>query len=120
MSVAILLVAGGLLAACTPGQEASGSHSAELAVSGQPRIAMAKSYRFEPTALRAPVGSTVTWTNDDNFTHDVHLLAGDGWHSQPLKPGDSVSHVFTQPGEYAFECAFHSQNMKGKLTIGPE
>jgi len=34
-------------------------------------VAMAKSYRFEPRVTEARAGSTVTWTNQDNFTHTV-------------------------------------------------
>jgi plastocyanin len=34
-------------------------------------VQLPKSYRFEPAAITVPVGATVTWTNDDNFTHNV-------------------------------------------------
>jgi len=48
--------------------------------SGQPvyttDVTVAKSYRFDPAVVLVKAGSTVTWTNDDNFTHNVHLLGG--------------------------------------------
>ena len=34
-------------------------------------VTMAKSYKFEPSAIRIEAGDSVTWTNDDNFTHTV-------------------------------------------------
>ncbi|MBI4493044.1 MAG: cupredoxin domain-containing protein [Chloroflexi bacterium] len=91
------------------------------AASAQPaettQVAMAKSYKFDPATIQVPVGATVTWTNQDNFTHDVHLLGGSDWRSKPLPPGESVSYTFAQAGEYAYECTFHPQNMKGKVIV---
>lgn len=113
--VALALLAGGLVVACAPGQQPAPRAGAGPVESNQ--VAMAKSYRFEPAEIRVRVGATVTWTNDDNFTHDVRLLGGDGWHSQPLRPGERVTHTFTQPGEFAYECTFHPQNMKGKVIV---
>ena len=34
-------------------------------------VTMAKSYRFDPKTIEVKAGATVTWTNDDNFTHTV-------------------------------------------------
>ena len=83
------------------------------------RVELPPSYRFDPPVIHVPVGATVTWHNSDNFTHDVHLLGAINWHSDPLHPGDSVSYTFHQPGEYQYLCDFHSQDMKGKVIVGP-
>jgi plastocyanin len=109
----VTCLAAGLLAACGRGLEAEPS-----AVVDTSQVLMAKSYQFDPVAIHVPVGTAVTWVNDDNFTHDVHMLGVDGWHSQPLRPGERVSHVFTQAGEYAYECAIHPQNMRGVVEVG--
>ncbi len=82
-------------------------------------VRLAKSYRFDPGVIKVGVGTTVTWFNDDNFTHDVNFTRGPArFHSPPLRPGERASFTFTQPGEYEYECTFHPQNMKGKVIVG--
>jgi plastocyanin len=108
----VTCLAAGLLAACGRGLEAGPAEVVETS-----QVLMAKSYQFDPVAIRVPVGASVTWTNDDHFTHDVRVLSGDGWHSQPLRPGDRVAHVFTQAGEYAYECTFRPQDMRGTIAV---
>ena len=49
---------------------------------------MAKSYRFEPKKIEVDAGSSVTWTNDDNFTHTVQV---DGQDDHKVDRGKSVS-----------------------------
>ncbi len=80
-------------------------------------VEMPPSYRFDPPVIQVKVGTTVTWHNSDNFTHDVHLMGNINWHSEPLHPGDSTTYTFTQPGEYPYICDFHSQDMKGKVIV---
>ncbi len=108
-----LLLAGGLLAlvaACAP--------AASTAPVETDQVKMARSYRFDPAVIKVKVGTTVTWVNDDNFTHDVRFTRGPvQFHSPPLRPGDKTSFTFTQPGEYEYECSFHPQNMKGKVVV---
>src|SRR6185503_2757025 len=36
-------------------------------------VSMAKSYRFDPATIEIKAGQTVTWTNNDNFTHTVKV-----------------------------------------------
>lgn len=81
------------------------------------QVTMPESYRFDPSVIEVPVGTTVTWTNKDNFTHNVHFLDGDQWRSDPLHPGMSASHTFTQVGTFRYQCDFHSQQMTGKVIV---
>ena len=37
------------------------------------KVTMAKSYRFDPKIIEIKAGQTVTWTNEDNFTHTVQV-----------------------------------------------
>jgi plastocyanin len=115
--LAVALLATGLLVGCVPGGPATPAQAGRAASPAGATVTMAKSYRFEPAGIRVPVGGTVTWINDDNFSHDVHLLTSDGWHSQVLKPGETTSHSFAQAGEYAYQCSLHPQNMKGTVTV---
>ena len=36
-------------------------------------VEMVKSYRFDPKVIEIEAGDTVTWTNEDNFTHTVQV-----------------------------------------------
>ncbi len=81
------------------------------------QVTMPPSYKFDPARIQVKVGETVTWTNKDNFTHDVHLMGGINWVSPPLKPGESASYTFTQAGSFPYVCDFHSQDMKGEVIV---
>ena len=77
-------------------------------------VTMPKSYRFDPALIIVPAGTTVTWTNTDNFTHSVRVQDGA---TQMVKPGESTTLRFDTPGEYNYVCTLHSQNMKGKVIV---
>ena len=77
-------------------------------------VAMAKSYKFEPKAIRIQAGDTVTWTNDDNFTHTVKV---DGQEDHEVDRGDSVSITFAKPGTYHYVCTLHRRDMDGTVTV---
>ena len=62
-------------------------------------VSMAKSYRFDPRVIEIEAGQTVTWTNDDNFTHTVRV---DGQEDHKVDRGDSVSISFAVPGTYHY------------------
>jgi plastocyanin len=74
------------------------------------------SYKFEPAAITVPDGTTVTWTNNDNFTHNVRLL-DDGGDVMELPPGETVSFTFTGPGEHRYDCSFHPNDMSGVVVV---
>ena len=56
-----LFGAGLLLAACAP--------PAVTVPVATNRVDLPPSYKFEPALITVPDGTTVTWTNKDNFTH---------------------------------------------------
>ncbi len=80
-------------------------------------VDLPKSYAFAPAAVTVSVGTTITWTNSDNFTHSVRLLDEDGKVIGVMHPGQTVQFTFTRPGLYHYECSFHPQNMKGTVTV---
>ncbi len=75
---------------------------------------MAKSYRFDPKTIEIEAGQTVTWTNDDNFTHTVQV---DGQEDHEVEPGDSVSITFDTPGTYHYVCTLHRHDMDGEVIV---
>ena len=77
-------------------------------------VAMAKSYRFDPKAIEIEAGQSVTWTNEDNFTHTVQV---DGQEDHKVERGESVSIAFDKPGTYHYVCTLHSQDMEGEVIV---
>ena len=77
-------------------------------------VAMAKSYRFDPKTIEVEAGQSVTWTNEDNFTHTVQV---DGQEDHKVERGESVSITFDEPGTYHYVCTLHSQDMDGEVIV---
>jgi plastocyanin len=77
-------------------------------------VSMAKSYRFDPGRIEVAAGDRVTWTNDDNFTHTVHV---DGREDHKVGQGESVSIAFPTPGTYHYVCTLHRQDMEGEVIV---
>ncbi len=74
-----------------------------------------KNMAFTPDNITVKVGSTVTWTNEDNTVHTV--TANDGsFASDSLANGKSYSHTFNTPGTYKYRCVIHP-NMTGIVTV---
>jgi plastocyanin len=105
---ALALLAVGLFAAC-----AQTGSSSPVPTN---QVDLPRSYRFAPANITVAVGTTVTWTNSDNFTHSVRGLEGD---SQPLmmKPGEKVTHTFNSPGAFRYDCSLHPKDMKGSVLV---
>ena len=77
-------------------------------------VSMAKSYRFDPKIVQVKAGDTVTWTNNDNFTHTVKV---DGMDDHKVGRGDSVSIRFDKAGTYQYVCTLHSHDMHGTVIV---
>ena len=66
-------------------------------------------YAFQPTVLTIPVGTKVTWTDQDNDAHNVTSTKGpQRFASSPLTKGKSYSHTFRKVGTYRYVCTFHA------------
>jgi plastocyanin len=107
-----LLPAAVLLAATVVAAGCGGTGSTEPVATT--KVSMAKSYRFDPKKIEIKAGDTVTWTNNDNFTHTVKV---DGQDNHKVGRGDSVSITFDKPGRYHYVCTLHSQDMDGTVIV---
>ena len=88
--------------------------SADAAPVATTQVTMAKTYRFDPKNVEVDAGATVTWTNDDNFTHTVHV---DGMADHKVEPGDKVSITFPTAGTYHYVCTLHRRDMEGEVIV---
>jgi plastocyanin len=79
------------------------------------RVDMPRSYRFAPEAITVTTGTTVTWTNSDQFTHSVRLL--DSGADVVVRPGETGIHTFASAGLYRYTCTFHPNDMNGTVLV---
>jgi plastocyanin len=82
-----------------------------------------KNVVYSPSVVVVSAGDTVTWTNEEElFPHDVTsgqagaADMGQRFVSAPLNPGETFSHAFSEPGEYAYVCALHP-SMIGTVMV---
>lgn len=74
-------------------------------------------FAFAPAAITIPVGTTVTWTNDDEEPHTV--AASDGsFHSPGMGTGSTYTFTFTAPGTFDYLCSIHPF-MRAAVTVTP-
>ena len=74
-----------------------------------------KGFAFMSQVITVPVGTTVTWINQDEDPHTV--TANDkSFHSAALDTDDKYSFTFTHPGEFAYFCSLHP-HMTGKVIV---
>lgn len=117
---AALLLTG---AACSSDGGSSSSEDASeppFEISEEPvattEVALPKSYEFDPVAISVEAGDEVTWTNEDDFPHNVHLLDGSDV-TEDLPIGESATITFDEPGDYYYECSLHPDQMKGLVVV---
>jgi plastocyanin len=107
----LLLPALAAAAVFAAGCGGSGESSEPVATT---EVQMVKSYRFDPKVIEIETGDTVTWTNEDNFTHTVEV---DGQEDHKVEQGESFSIRFDTPGTYHYVCTLHSKDMDGEVIV---
>ena len=70
---------------------------------------------YSVNVLTIPVGTTVTWTNDDSTMHTVTAV-DDSFDSGYYGEGESWSYTFTEAGEFEYYCLPHPW-MRAKVIV---
>jgi plastocyanin len=120
-ATATLAACGGTSAATTPSAvapaaAASSSTSMSMPMPQSPVAAQTapaatdhvaiSGFAFSPATVTVKVGTTVTWTQQDEDQHTV--TANDGsFGSSPLVTGTTYTHTFSAPGTYQYHCSIH-------------
>ena len=65
-----------------------------------------KNFAFSPASITVKVGTTVTWTNQDQDAHTVTDKGG-AFGSQALDTNASYKFTFSKPGTYNYFCTIH-------------
>ena len=110
------------LAGCSSGSSAKASDGkAPFTLKAKPvpsdRVDAAKSYKFEPAVIEVKTGTTVTWTNHDDFPHTVQILAGADPSTEQLGVGRTATVTFDHPGTVYYQCSLHPAQMKGEVVV---
>jgi plastocyanin len=73
-------------------------------------------FSFGPASVTVPVGTTITWTNNDDVPHVVTSDDNKMFKSKALDTDDHFSFTFTKPGTYNYYCAIHPK-MTAKVVV---
>lgn len=75
-------------------------------------------FKFDPTPLVIPVGTTVVWTNQDSAPHTATSDPGSAFvfDTGMLQKGQSGKITFTMVGTFTYFCSVHP-NMHGTVTV---
>jgi plastocyanin len=114
LAVALALAGLVALAACSSSSDEPAGPASGDAVATT-TVALPKSYRFAPEDIKVRVGDTVTWTNSDNFIHNVQLIGQDVTKDLPI--GSSASVTFDRAGLVRYQCSLHPAQMKGSVLV---
>jgi plastocyanin len=71
---------------------------------------------FQPDAVDAAAGETVTWVSADTVPHTVTSTGGPADFDESLPSGASASVTFDEPGTYEYACSIHP-SMTGTVTV---
>jgi plastocyanin len=105
-----VLIASVLVAGCTQ------YTSTTPTPTGNSNTVSIKGFAFNPSTLTVPVGTTVTWTNDDSTSHTVTSDSGSELSSGSISPGQTYSHTFNTAGTFDYHCRIHT-SMKGNVIV---
>ncbi len=73
-------------------------------------------FKYDPSNVVIPVGTTVTWKQDGAFPHSATSDDGTTFDSKVMQTGQSFSFTFTTPGVYTYHCTPHPF-MVGRIEV---
>jgi plastocyanin len=74
-----------------------------------------KGRRFHPDEVTIAKGDTITFTNNDEFIHQIYVAAQDfGFDTKEKAPGETDTESFTTAGTFEVHCHIHP---KMKLVV---
>ncbi|CAG1005569.1 plastocyanin [Methanosarcinales archaeon] len=114
-----LLVIFVLISGCTtttttrPAEPTTAPTTAQISTEQQINI---KDFNFVPNIAEVPMGTTVTWVNDDNVPHTITSVSG-SFDSGSIAPGKTYSYKFDQAGTFEYSCTNHPSMPHGKVIV---
>lgn len=78
-----------------------------------------KGRAFRPVEVTINSGESLTFTNDDEFLHQIYSVSpGFGFDSDEKSPGENITETFTAPGTFTVRCHIHPK-MKLLVHVRP-
>ena len=121
-ALAILLAACGNQAAAPAASAPTASPSAvaspSVAATQTPaagQVVKAINFAFDPKTLTVPVGTAVTFRNDDAAAH-TFTADGGAFDSQRVDTGQTFAFTFSKAGTFAYHCKIH-RSMTATITV---
>jgi plastocyanin len=85
--------------------------------SAQAREIAIGNFTFSPANIEVPVGTKLTWSNQDDVPHTIVSTDGNAViKSPPLDTDEQYATVFDKPGTYRYFCSLHPQ-MTGTVVV---
>lgn len=105
-----------------PTEASAGSEPTETSAEAgpaEPATITIVDFAFEPAEISVPVGTEITWANEDSARHSV-ISDDDGgpFQSDEFDNGESYSVVVEEEGTFPYVCGIHP-NMAGTVTVTP-
>ena len=72
-------------------------------------------FTFKPADLEIEAGTTVTFTNEDDFAHTA-TAKDKSFDTGNLDKDGTAEHTFDEPGTFPYLCAIHN-SMTGTITV---
>lgn len=73
-------------------------------------------FKFEPSAITATAGGTVTWTNKDDAPHTVTFADASVTSSGNIAKDQTFEATFATAGTFTYKCTIHP-SMTGQVTV---
>jgi len=117
----VVLITSIAVCGCTSPNPPASPGTTQTQVPGAPTVNI-QNFAFIPASITVPVGTTVTWTNQDPTDHPIvndaqgSVAQGAIFSSGSLPKGASYSFKFDNPGTYPYHCTAHP-SMKGTVIV---
>jgi plastocyanin len=127
--VGLLLILSGCASMSTPVTPLAVQSASSSTPTAAPAVALAatlpspvattnviiQGFAFRPPSITVPLGSAVTWTNNDLEQHTVTARNGT-FNSVAIDNGISFTFQFTKAGTYVYNCQIHPY-MVGQVVV---
>ena len=104
-----------LLSGCMKATTSPYGASAAPAPVNQPNTVVMAGMAFSPASITVPVGTTITWQNNDGVNHTSTSDTG-VWDTGTIPPAGSKTTVFSTAGTFPYHCTVHSM-MTGTVIV---
>jgi len=108
-ALGFLLISAVIMTACTKNSNSSYSNN------NNTNAVSIMNMQFTPGSITVTAGTTVTWTNNDNMTHNVTSNSG-AFSSGNIEAGKTYSFTFNTKGTFPYTCTIHP-GMTGTVIV---